>query len=171
MNLGDIHRLIKDSDYKTWQIYLLAISLIVCVGLYYDLGPVTDLLKSFEGTATGIQWIVILAIQGVLIGFAAEFVYEQGDRYAKTGDSTDFGSKDKILLARVGMMTVISATVTILAPSMIRSLAEYFVIQTAGATILLGIVLVHLGSSKWNPSTEWPALLAGGLLALAPSIL
>lgn len=170
MNIGDIHGRVRESDYKPWQVYLLTASLLICAGLYFDLGPMTAALRTFEGTASGLEWFVILAMQGIVIGFAAEAIYEQGDEYAKAGSNL-FGSKDKTLVARVGVMTVVSAVVTVIVPSAVRNLTEYLVIQTFGGVILLGILLVHVGSSDWNPSTEWPALLAGALLALAPSVL
>jgi hypothetical protein len=170
MNIGDIHRRVRESDYKPWQIYLLTVSLLVCTGLYFDFSLITVGLQSLEETASELEWFVILAMQGIVIGFAAEVIYEQGNGYAKAGSNL-FGSKDKILVARVGIMTGISGIVTVVVPSAVRSFTEYLVIQTFGGVILLGILLVHVGSSDWNPSTEWPALLAGSLLAVAPTLL
>lgn len=170
MHLQEIHVRVKESNYKPWQVYLLAFSVIACFGLYYDIRLLIEALRSLEGAVTGFEWIAILAIQGVVIGFAAEFLYEQGDRYAKAGSNL-FGSKDRTLVFRIGVMTGISAVITLLVPSFIRDFTEYLVIQSTGGLILLGILLVHEGSSDWNRSTELPAILAGALLALAPSFL
>jgi len=168
--LQGLHSRVKHSKYKPWQVYLLAAAIVICASLYFDIILLTDALRSLERAASRLQWIVILAIQGVLIGFVAEYLYEQGDGYAKVG-SNEFDSKDKTLAARVGIMTGVSAVITLAVPSAVRSVAEYLVIQTVGAVIVLGILLVHESSSDWNPETEWPALAAGVLLAAAPTVL
>ncbi|AWB28442.1 hypothetical protein [Halococcoides cellulosivorans] len=170
MVLLELHVRVKHSKYKPWQVYLLAAAIILCLILYFDIGPLTDTLRSLEAAASGFQWVVILAIQGVLIGFVAEYLYEQGDEYAKVG-SNEFDSKDKTLVARVGIMTGVSAVITLAVPNVVRTAAEYLVIQTVGAVIVLGILLVHESSSDWNPKTELPGLVAGLLLAVAPTVL
>lgn len=169
--IDSFRRRVKESDHKEWQVYLLMASLLIVTGLVFDLGPVTTVLRSLEGAASSLEWVVTLALQGIVIGFAGEKFYEQGDKYAKTGGTNSMDTKDTTLGYRVGVMTAVSAIVTIVVPIIIKKFTEYLVIQTFGAVILLGILLVHEGSSEWNRSTEWPALVAGGLLAVAPSLL
>lgn len=170
MHPRKIHEVIAENDNKTWQLYLLIMAGLVCVGLFLEIGVLTDALRTVEGAASGLEWFVILAAQGVVIGLFAEYLYEQGDRYVKT-DGNDFETKDQALLFRVGVMTVVSAGVTIAVPRLVEGATEYLVIQTIGAIIVLGIILVHLGTPEWDPWTEWPALVAGGLLAVIPSVL
>lgn len=170
MHPREIHAMIVESDHKTWQLYLLIAATLVCASLYFDIGPFTDALRTLEGSAAGLEWFVILAIQGTVIGFVAEFLYEQGDRYVKVGDN-EFDTKDRALGFRIGAMTAVSAIVTVAVPRFVEAATEYLVIQTFGAVIVLGILLVHLGSPEWDPLTEWPALTAGVMLAVAPSVL
>ena len=169
MHLKDIHRRIKVSKYKTWQVYLLTTSLLAGLGLYFEIGIVTAALRTIEGSSSEWDWLVILGIQGVLVGFIAEFLYEQGDGYTKSA-SYLFGSKDRTLVFRIGVMTVVSGIITKIVPVFLENATEYLVIQTLGAVIALGILLVHQGSSDWNARTEWPAIVAGIVLALAPSL-
>jgi hypothetical protein len=67
-------------------------------------------------------------------------------------------------------MTVVSGMITKIAPTILESATEYLVIQTTGAVIALGILLVHRNSSDWNPRTEWPAIVAGFNLAITLSV-
>ncbi len=170
MQLTEIHGRIEASEYKPWQVYFLAVAISSCVGLYLDITLVTSTLQLFETIFSTWDWVVILAIQGVLIGFVAEYLYEQGSGYAKSG-SYRFGSKDRILLFRIGVMTIISGLITMVIPPIMEHLTNFLVIQTSGAVIALGILLVHASSRDWNKATEWPAILAGIILAIVPSVL
>jgi len=170
MRPKDIHSRVKESRYKSWQLYLLAASAIAALGIYLELEIVNSTLQIIESSISGWSWIAILGIQGVLIGFGAEFLYEQGDGYAKSAGHL-FGSKDRTLFFRVGVMTAVSGVMTKVIPPVLRAHTEYLTLQSAGAVITLGIMLVHTGSSDWNPETEWPAIVAGTLLAISPSIL
>jgi hypothetical protein len=169
MRIRTLHSQIETIHHKPWQTYLLLGSIIWTLALVFDVGVLRAVFGQVEIMVSGVQGLVLLGIQGVLIGFAAEFLHEQDDTYAKTL-SDQFQSKDHILLVRVGFMTAISAIVTQIVPPLLEGITEYLVIQTAGATLLLGILLVHRGSRNWNPLTEWPALLAGLLLAVTPTI-
>ncbi|CQH61621.1 uncharacterized protein HHUB_3502 [Halobacterium hubeiense] len=169
MRLEKIHRRIKASNYKPWQVYLLTASTLGGLGLYFNVGIITSALRTIERASSGLEWLVILGIQGVLIGFVAESLYEQGNRYAKAASHL-FGSKDRTLFFRIGVMTVVSGIITKVIPSVLERATEYFVIQTAGAVIALGIFLIHQGSRNWNIQTEWPAIVAGAILAIAPSL-
>lgn len=169
MQLKDIHRQIEASKYKSWQVYLLAASILGGLGLYFKVDVILLLLLSIENSSSGWDWLMILAIQGVLVGFVAEFLYEQGDGYAKSASHL-FGSKDRTLFFRIGVMTVLPGIITKVVPHIVEHVTEFLVIQTAGAVIVLGILLVHQESSDWNVGTEWPALVAGAILATAPSL-
>jgi len=169
MGLTEIHQRIEVSDHKPWQIYFLTAAVGSGVGLYLENAIVTSVFRLTEGIFAGWSWVVMLGIQGALIGFVAEVLYEQGDGYAKSG-SYRFGSKDRILLFRIGVMTVISGIITKIVPPVLESATQYFIIQTTGAVIALGILLVHTGSRDWNKATEWPAIVAGAILAVMPSI-
>jgi uncharacterized membrane protein HdeD (DUF308 family) len=169
MQFKQIHERIEASEYKPWQIYFLISAVISGIGLYLELSIVTSTLRMIEGSLSGWDWLVILGIQGVLIGFVAELLYDQGDEYAKSA-SHRFGSKDRTLFFRVGAMTVISAILTKVVPPVLESATEFLVVQTTAAVIVLGILLVHQGSSDWNKRTEWPAIIAGVILALVPSV-
>lgn len=169
MQLKEIHRRIEVSNYKPWQVYLLTTSTLGGLGLYFNIRLIDSTLRTIEGAASGLDWLVILGIQGVLIGFVAESLYEQGDGYAKAASHL-FGSKDRTLFFRVGVMTVVSGIITKVVPAILEHATEYLVIQTGGAVITLGILLVHRGSRDWNARTEWPAIVAGTILAIAPSL-
>lgn len=169
MKLKEIHHRVKASKYKPWQIYLLAIAVLDGLGLYFQIGIISSSHRMFEQTVSGLDWLAILGIQGVLIGFVAEFLYEQGDQYAKSASHL-FGSKDRTLFFRIGVMTVVSGIITKVVPPSLVHATEYLVTQTLGAVIALGILLVHQGSSKWNTRTEWPAIIAGAVLAIVPSL-
>jgi cadmium resistance protein CadD (predicted permease) len=170
MGLKDIHHRIGATRYKPWQVYLLTGSLFMILGLYLDIGIVTSLLRATEEAVSQLEWLVILGIQGILIGFAAELLYEEGDGYAKSASHL-FGSKDRTLFFRIGVMTAISGFITKIVPPVLRNSTEFLVIQTTGAVIALGILLIHEELSGWNLRTELPALVAGGVLAVAPSVL
>jgi len=169
MQLTELHGRIEASDHKPWQVYLLIVAVGLGFGLYLNLTAVTSALQMIETMLTGLDWIVMLGIQGVLIGFVAEYLYEQGDRYAKSG-SYRFSSKDRILLFRIGVMTIFSGFITVIVPPIVESATQFLVIQTFGAIIVLGIMLVHMSSRDWNTATEWPAIVAGMILAIVPSI-
>lgn len=165
-----IHGRVEESRYKTWQVYLLTASTIAALGIYLELEFVISTLRIIENTISGWNWIAVLGIQGILIGFVAEFLYEQGDGYAKSASHL-FGSKDRTLFFRIGIMTAVSGVITKVVPPVLRTSTDYLTLQSAGAIITLGILLVHTGSSDWNPETEWPAIVGGILLAISPSIL
>jgi hypothetical protein len=169
MNLGAIHQRVSASSHKPWQIYLLVIALSAGAGLYLDLWVMQSLLIEFERATAGWSWLAVLGIQGVLIGFVAELLYDQGDRYAKSL-SDQFGTKDRTLVVRIGLMTLVSGVITKGVPPMLASVTEYLVVQTLGAIVVLGILLVHRESRAWNPWTEWPAIAAGAILAIGPSL-
>lgn len=169
MRLREIHYWIESNEHKTWQVYLLFGSLLVATGLFFRIGIIISTLRTIERALLGWEWLVILGIQGVLVGFCAEGLYEQGDRYAKSA-SPQFGSKDRTLLFRIGVMTVVSGVITKVVPSFLESTTEFLFVQTGGAVLVLGIVLVHVGSSDWNVRTEWPAIVSGVILALVPSL-
>lgn len=169
MQLKEIHRRIEVSEYKPWQVYLLITATLSSLGLYFNSGLATSILRTIEGAASGVDWLVLLGIQGVLIGFVAESLYEQGDEYAKAASHL-FGSKDRTLLFRIGVMSVVSGIITKVVPAVLEHATEYLVIQTGGAVITLGILLVHRGSRNWNARTEWPAIVAGMILAIVPSL-
>jgi len=169
MGVNRLHRRVEETKYKPWQVYLLAASLLTGLGLYFKIGIITSLLLTIERATSGFDWLVVLGIQGVLIGFVAESLYEQGDEYAKSASHL-FGSKDRTLFSRIGAMTVVSGIITKVVPTILENATEYLVIQTAGAMIALGILLVHKSSSDWNARTEWPAIVAGFILAITPSI-
>lgn len=166
MALGEIHRAVESTGHKPWQVYFLFFSLLAAIGLHFDIRLAVSLLSGIEGFVSSIDWLVIMGIQGVLIGFVAEAVYEQGDRYAKVL-SDEFGTKDRTLAGRLLMMTAVSGIITKIVPSTLRG-ADYFILQSTGALVVLGIFLVHRGSSDWNWETEWPAIAGGLILAIAP---
>ncbi|WP_076147125.1 hypothetical protein [Natrinema saccharevitans] len=169
MKAKEVHEQVEASKYKPWQIYLLTAAVLSGVGLYLEIGIVTETLRMIEVSLSGWSWLAILGIQGVLIGFVAEFLYEQGDKYAKAASSR-FGSKDRTLLFRIGVMTLASGVLTKIVPPALENVTEYLVVQTTGAIIALGILLVHEGTSDWNTRTEWPAIAAGIILAFVPSL-
>jgi len=169
MKIKQIHRRLKASRHKPWQIYLLSASVLAALGLYLEIEITYSVLQAIERVSSRWSWVIILGIQGVLIGFVAEFLYEQGDGYAKS-TSHLFTSKDQTLLFRVGAMTLVSGVITKVVPPLLENATEFLFIQTTGAVIALGILLVHIGSSDWNPLTEWPAITAGTLLAIVPSL-
>lgn len=164
-----IHAKFSASSYKTWQLYLLAFAAIVSCGLYLHIQLVEAAVRSIENTASSSKQIVLHGVQGVLIGFVAEYLYVQGDSYAKAV-SRQFSTKDRILAVRIGVMTVLSVIITRSVPTLIEAHTEFLVVQTSGAIVALGILLVHKGSSNWNLRTEWPGVLAGILLAIGPSL-
>lgn len=170
MSIADVHHRIEESHHKPWQIYLLVTSLIVTAGVVEDVGVVLTILNSVERFLADLKWLVVLGMQGIVIAFLAAHIYEQGDGYAKSMNHL-FGSKDRILWTRIAMMTVVAAVVNYLVPIAINTIAVYPIIQTAGAVITLGILLVHENSSDWNRSTEWPGLIGGAVLAAAPTLL
>jgi hypothetical protein len=170
VELKQINYRIKESDYKPWQVYLLGASILITAGLYFNIRFVESILQGIEGLVSGLDWLVILGVQGVIIGFVAESLYEQGDSYAKTASNL-FGSKDRTLVFRIGVMTLVSGFVTMIVPSALEEVSEYLIVQAFGSIIALGILLVHTGSSDWNWETEWPAVVGGGMLAVAPSLL
>lgn len=167
--LEEIHARIAASTYKTWQVYYLFLAGLCSTGVVYDIEVVTSTLQLIESATSRWDWLVVLGIQGVLIGFIAEGLYEQGDGYAKAASHL-FGSKDRTLFVRIGVMTVFSGILTKVVPLMLARVTDYLVIQTTGAVIVLGILLVHESSTDWNRRTEWPAIVAGALIALVPSI-
>ncbi|AWB28362.1 hypothetical protein [Halococcoides cellulosivorans] len=169
MALIEIHHRLEASGYKPWQMYFLGISILAAGSLFFDIGVVHSLLQDIESHLSPWDWLVILGIQGILIGFVADLFYEQGNGYVKIASDL-FGSKDRTLLFRVGIMTVVSGIITIVVPTVLRAVTELLVIQTTGAVILLGIVLIHMEIRDWNARTEWPAIVAGGVLAIAPSL-
>jgi hypothetical protein len=169
MQLKELHCHVVESKYKPWQVYFMTVSLLFGIGLHFRIGFVISLLKTIESATSRFDWVVILGIQGVLIGFIAESLYEQGDRYAKSASHL-FGSKDRTLVFRVGLMTIVSAIITKVVPAVLENVTEYLVIQTIGAVLALGIMLVHTGSSNWKAQTEWPAIVAGTVVAVLPSI-
>jgi hypothetical protein len=169
MGLTEIHQRIEALDHKPWQIYFLTVAVVSGLGLYLESTIVTSAFRLIEGLFAGWSWVVMLGIQGVLIGFVAEVLYDQGDGYAKSGGYR-FGSKDRILVFRIGVMTVVSGLITKVVPVVVDGMTEFLVIQTTGAVIALGILLVHTGSRDWNTGTEWPAIVAGVILAVVPSL-
>lgn len=169
MGLTEIHHRIEASDHKPWQIYFLTAAVVLGLGFYLNIQLVLSALRLIEQLFSGWSWAVMLGIQGVMIGFVAELLYKQGDGYAKSG-SYQFGSKDRILLFRIGVMTVVTAIITKVVPIVVEGLTQFLIIQTTGAVIALGIMLVHTGSKDWNPGTEWPAIVAGVILAVVPSL-
>lgn len=169
MNLKEIHFRIEMSKHKPWQIYLLTTSILVSLGLYFNIHSIALFLHTIERGLAGWKWLVILGIQGVLIGYAAELLYEQDDGYAKSGSHL-FASKDRTFFFRVVVMTLVSGIITKFVPFFLNRATEYPIIQTVGAVITSGILLVHQGSSDWNARTEWPGILAGLILAMAPSL-
>ncbi|MBX0288729.1 hypothetical protein EGH22_20575 [Halomicroarcula sp. F28] len=169
MELKDIHHRIEESEYKPWQVYLLAFSILVTAGLWFDVQLVESILLGIEGLVSGLDWLVILGVQGVIIGFVAEGLYEQGDGYAKAASNL-FGSKDRTLVFRIGVMTLVSGMITKVVPPSLEGLSDYLVLQSLGLIIAAGILLVHQRSSDWNWETEWPAIVGGGLLAFSPSL-
>ena len=169
MELTEIHQRIEASDYKPWQIYFLTAAIILGLGFYLNVQIILSAFRLIEGIFSGWGWVVMLGIQGVLIGFVAELLYKQDDGYAKAA-SYRFGSKDRVLLFRIGVMTVVSGIITQVVPVMVEGLTEFLIVQTTGAVIALGIMLVHTGSRDWNPGTEWPAIAAGTIFAVVPSV-
>ncbi|GAB3040041.1 hypothetical protein [Natronobiforma cellulositropha] len=163
MKLKDIHVQVEESEYKPWQVYFLVVSVLTTFGLYFEIRTVSSILQLMEGALSGWGWVVILGIQGVLIGFVAELLYDQGDEYAKSASHL-FGSKDRTLFFRIGVMTMISGIITKIVPPLLENSTEYLVLQTAGAVVVLGILLIHQGISDWNVRTEWPAIAAGTAL-------
>ena len=170
MKLKEIHNWTEESGYKPWQVYLLAGGVFTSLGLHSEWGVVSSILRGIEGLSSGWDWLVLLGIQGVLIGFVAEYLYEQGDGYAKSASHL-FGSKDRTLMFRIGAMTIVSGFITKVLPPVIRNSTEYLTIQTMGAIVALGMLLVHKGSPDWNVRTEWPAVVGGTIIAISPSVI
>lgn len=168
--LSEIHDWVESTGKKPWQVYLLGVAVLSGAGLYFDTFLVSVAFQTGEQVLRSAKWLVLLSVQGVLIGFAAEFLYEQDTRYAKSG-SNRFGSKDRILVFRVGVMTVASGVVTIAVPALIEQSAAYPTVQMVAAALTLGIVLVHCSSGNWKLRTEWPAVVGGMILTLGPSVL
>lgn len=169
MPLQQFHRRVKRSKYKTWQVYFLLWATTISLGLYFEIALIRSLLDSLERITIGYEWLVILGLQGILVGFAAEFLYEHGDGYSKSL-STDFDSKDWTYVYRIGFMTLVAALVTVVVPALLETYTEYLAVQSVSATVAFGILLIHHEIKNWKPETEWPAIVAGVLMAIVPSI-
>lgn len=171
MPYKQVHARFAKSDYTTWQLYLLAVAIVICAGLYLPIPLVVLAVESFEASLAPYDWITVIGIQGVVIGFAAEFLYEQGDRYAKKAESNLYTDKDGFLFRRLAIMIGIAAIVSYAVPESIRVFTDYLVIQSLAAILGGAILLIHRESSHWNVETEAPALAAAGMLAIGPTIL
>lgn len=79
-------------------------------------------------------------------------------------------AKDRILVFRIGVMTVVSGIITKVVPHVVEGLTGFLFVQTTGAVIALGILLVHRESRDWNMRSEWLAIVPGMILAVVPSI-
>ncbi|MCU4744611.1 hypothetical protein [Natronoglomus mannanivorans] len=69
---------------------------------------------------------------------------------------------------KIGVMTLVGIVIGLVIPQVVETHADYVVIQTGGAVILLGYALIHVEIRSWKLMNEFPVLLAGLLLVYVP---
>ncbi|WP_226005983.1 hypothetical protein [Natrinema salinisoli] len=171
--LEEIQQWIDDSQYDNWEVYFLIWAAFISLCIYAEIRLITGMLRSLDTTtfAYGMRLgeIFIAALQGIIVGIFGWKLFSQGDTYFAVGTSS-FDTKETAFLVKIGVMTLVGVVIGLVIPSIVETYAEYVVIQTGGAVILLGYALIHIEIQNWKALNELPVLLAGFLLAYVPVI-
>ncbi|NUB91118.1 hypothetical protein HT576_08800 [Haloterrigena sp. SYSU A121-1] len=169
--LEEVQQWIDDSQYENWEVYFLIWAAFISLCIYAEFRPVTGMLRSLDTTTVGygmtLGEVFIAALQGVIVGIFGWKLFSQGDTYFAVGNSS-FDTKETAFLVKIGVMTLVGIVFGLVIPQVVETHAEYVVIQTGGAVILLGYALIHVEIRNWKLLNELPVLLAGLLLVYVP---
>lgn len=169
--LDEVQQMIDDSQYDNWEVYFLIWAAFITLCIYAEFRPVTGILRSLDTTKLGygitLGEVCIAALQGIIVGMFGWRLFSQGDTYFAAGNSS-FDTKETAFLMKIGVMTLVGIVIGLVVPQVVEAHADYVVIQTGGAVILLGYALIHVEIRNWKLMNELPVLLAGLLLVYVP---
>jgi len=171
--LNEVQQRIDDSQYDNWEIYFLIGAAFISVSIHTEIRLVTGMLRSLDhmtfqyGISLG--EIVIAALQGIIVGMFGWKLFSQGNRFLKAFTRT-FDGKEMAFLTKIGLMTVVGIVIGLFIPKVVETYADYVVVQTSGAVILLGYALIHIGIRNWKLLNELPVLIASVLLIYVPHL-
>lgn len=146
------------------HLYSLLPASFVVLAFYYNISPVTRLFGALD-SMSGLQFIIELALKGVLGGLATYFVYSAGEYSFTVGQQMQ--SKEKAVQIVLFSAVLVGIVVGIVAPRLIER-AKYPVMQIGVVTFLLGLAYVHLLVDHWRLDKEWPHIVAAIVIAAAP---
>lgn len=168
---GSARRRIRASTYDDWEWYFLIVAAVVSVLIYADVRPVTSLLSSLDTVRIGSGYtfseVLIAALQGIVVGTIAGRMYARGSVYYRT-ISGSFRTKERIILVRLCLLTLVGIVVGLVIPDLVYRHAEFVVVQMTGVVLFLGYVFVHAEIVNWNLDDELPVVVASLLLAVVP---
>lgn len=169
--LDDLQQIIDNSQYDNWEVYLLICAAFISFCIYAEIRLVTEMLRSLDTTTFGygitLGEVFIAALQGIIVGIFGWKLFSQGDKYFAAGNSS-FDTKETAFLMKIGVMTLVGIVIGLVIPQIVETHADYVVIQTGGAVILFGYILIHMEIRNWKLMNEFPVLLAGLLLIYVP---
>ena len=148
----------------------MSLSIVVCFLLWLEVGIVTDFLNEIDTIRVGGQTAdqaAVTVLQGVLIGLFSYHAYDEGERYFRWINQ-EFDSKEVAFSVKIGLLGAAGFIFSITLPDLVQNNAEFVVMQTGGASVTLGYILMHLEISNWRLWNELPIILAGGIFAAGP---
>lgn len=167
-----VRRRIDASRYDNWEWYFLAVAAAVSVVIAVDLRPVTSWLASLDGVRLGsytFAQVLVASLQGIVVGMIGGKLYARGSVHLGMMRGT-FRRKEWVVLARLGVLTILGIVIGLVIPDLVYAHAEFVVVQMTGFVLLVGYVLVHAEVVNWRLAHELPAVLACVLLAVVPLV-
>lgn len=147
----------------TEHVLPLGIGSFVVVAFYLDVYPVMSMLGGLDNS--GLVYILVPAFKGVLGGVITTLIYTAGDMSFRLGET--MLTKEKAMGVVLGAMLGIGFAVDFLAPEILISLS-YTVLQLTGLLFALTLVHIHILVPSWRLENEWPHLLSGFAVFIAP---
>lgn len=167
----ELHKKVDKAPGENWQIYSLLGSLAILFFIALDVDPVISLLHWLDYTSLGAGYttadVLISILQVTLIGFLGAALFSQGESYFSF-ITDEFDSKERAILAKFGLMTVIGIFGGLYLPRFLRERIEFVTLQTLGLVILAAYIVIHYEIVKWKLSNEKTILGTGLVLVFGP---
>lgn len=162
--IESVYNYADESDYIDQEhIPSLSIAILVTLAFYLELEFVTASIAGLDGT--GLEALVVSSFKGILAGIITTFLYSTDENSFQFGE--DMQNKEKAVQIVIVVTLAVGFVANLVAPAIVERLS-HVVMQLIGAVFILAFFFVHLLVPNWRLDKEWPHLLAGAALFLAP---
>jgi hypothetical protein len=159
-----IYNYAEKSEYiDTEHVIPLGLGIVVASVFYFDIRLIIEVISYLNNNAP--MYVLESVFKGIVGGLITTLAYTVEETSFKIQDAMQ--TKEKAMGFILVLTLLVGFGVNFIAPEIIQEL-QVPSLQLLGFIFVLALIFVHLLVDNWRLKNEWPHLLGGGLVIIAP---